>query len=512
MAKKEISWILRAKDSVSTVLNRVGKRFKSFATTGLKYAKMLALGFVAMGAAAFAMGAKLVSAFQGAAQAEAKLTAVLRATGYAAGYTTGQLKDQAAELQKLTGIDGDLIISMQGILAGFRNISGENFQEATKAILDMSTVLQKAGQDEAAIEQASIQVGKALNDPIKGISALSRVGVTFTEQQKAQIKAMQEAGDMAGAQKIILEELKNEFGGAAEGIDSNVKSYRVFMAALGDAGEEIGRAITDNLSLSETFDKLTKIIENLVESGEIEYWAEQVADAVNSVLPMITPLINGFSKLNRLMKEMGGMAGGLLEGMSFEDAAALGIQTADELEKTKEARLKQIREERDARKKARDEEEQAEMKAAQAKQKSVDKTNKEAGNASEIKKITDDLDHKIKLQELLNKGLKTEAELLKIQKQLNRELTEEEKKKLAAKIEALKKAEEENGLKKLSYESKFDDKSIGLERIGAIYRGADDIKKDDKKELKDISKNTKEQTKILNKLLEKKIGAALENV
>ena len=47
-------------------------------------------------------------------------------------------------------------------------------------------------------------VGKALNDPLKGLTALSRIGVQFTAQQQEQIKAMVEVGDVAGAQKIIL--------------------------------------------------------------------------------------------------------------------------------------------------------------------------------------------------------------------------------------------------------------------------------------------------------------------
>ena len=31
-------------------------------------------------------------------------------------------------------------------------------------------------------------LGKALNDPVKGITALGRAGVTFTDEQKKQIK------------------------------------------------------------------------------------------------------------------------------------------------------------------------------------------------------------------------------------------------------------------------------------------------------------------------------------
>src|SRR5262249_24601999 len=80
----------------------------------------------------------------------------------------------------------------------------------TKTMLDMSVAL---GQD---MKTSAVQLGKALNDPIKGVSALQRVGVSFTQAQKAQIKALVESGNTLGAQKIILGELNNEFGGSAE--------------------------------------------------------------------------------------------------------------------------------------------------------------------------------------------------------------------------------------------------------------------------------------------------------
>ncbi len=66
------------------------------------------------------------------------------------------------------------------------------------------------------MKASAIQLGKALNDPTKGVTALSRVGVTFTQQQKDQIKALQESGDTMGAQKVILKELQKEFGGSAK--------------------------------------------------------------------------------------------------------------------------------------------------------------------------------------------------------------------------------------------------------------------------------------------------------
>ena len=507
MAKKEISWILRARDTVSTVLNRLSRRFSSFASGGIKFAKLLFSAFALIGGAAVAMGGKFIAAYHKQAQAEAKLKAVLKATGYAAGFTTEQLKAQASELQKQTGIGDELILSMQGILASFRNISGDNFQEATKAILDMSTVMTKAGNDTDQIEASVIQVGKALNDPIKGISALSRVGVTFTEQQKEQIAAMQQAGDLAGAQKIILEELKNEFDGAAEGVDANVKSYRLFTDALGDAQEEAGRAITENLALSSVFDKFTKILNELVDSGVIELWAERLASAANEAMKYISPVIEGMGKIYHFIQKVGATAGGMMEGMSFEDAYKMSDEVIEDMKKEKEAKLETIRFERAERKKTAEEAEQQEMKVAKAKREVRDKVDAKAKAEGEISAITKDLEYRTKLQQLLNKGKEEEAKLLEIQKKLGRELTEDEKSRIGEKLQALKKAEDEGKAPEIKT---VEPEKTALERIGAIY-GTQPSSKDQTKKLESIVTHTKKTNQILedmkNNAKEASLGA-----
>ena len=77
----------------------------------------------------------------------------------------------ASQLQRLTGIGDETILAMQGILLTFTQIRGQVFKDATQVILDVSVAM---GQD---LQQTAIQVGKALNDPILGVSALSRVGI-----------------------------------------------------------------------------------------------------------------------------------------------------------------------------------------------------------------------------------------------------------------------------------------------------------------------------------------------
>lgn len=95
-------------------------------------------------------------------------------------------------------------------LLTFGNVAGTVFDRAQVAALDLAT---RMGGD---LQAATLTIGKALNDPVKGLTALGRAGIQFTAQQKEQIKQMVAVGDAAGAQSIMLAELEKQFGGAAK--------------------------------------------------------------------------------------------------------------------------------------------------------------------------------------------------------------------------------------------------------------------------------------------------------
>jgi hypothetical protein len=151
-----------------------------------------------------------------ASKVSAQTAAVLKSTGGAAGISARGVAKLAGALMRKSGIDDEAIQSGENLLLTFTQIQNkvgkgnDVFNQATRTMLDMSVAL---GQD---TKTSALQLGKALNNPIKGITALQRVGVSFTDAQKAQIKRMQESGDTMGAQKVILAELTKEFGGSAE--------------------------------------------------------------------------------------------------------------------------------------------------------------------------------------------------------------------------------------------------------------------------------------------------------
>lgn len=198
-----------------------------------------ALGpITAVFAGAFAIGSSL-SAARGDLQAAQKLAAVIKATGGAAGLSAEEIGAYASELQGVTNFGDEVTVGSAAILATFKEIKGETFKDALASAQDLSTVM---GQD---LTSSVTQLGKALNDPVKGITALTRVGVSFTQQQKDQIKAMQEAGDIAGAQQVVLAELKSEFGGAAQAV---ADPWTQLQNTIGDIGENIGYALLPSIN------------------------------------------------------------------------------------------------------------------------------------------------------------------------------------------------------------------------------------------------------------------------
>jgi phage-related minor tail protein len=145
-----------------------------------------------------------------AQQVQAQLNAVLKSTGGVAGITAIQVNAYAEVMSKVTMFDDEAIVSAQSMLLTFTNIGSSVFPSATSAVLDMSQAL---GQD---LQSSAIMLGKALQNPIMGVTALRRVGVNFTEEQQELIKFLVESGQLEEAQALILKELKTEFGGSAE--------------------------------------------------------------------------------------------------------------------------------------------------------------------------------------------------------------------------------------------------------------------------------------------------------
>jgi hypothetical protein len=219
-------------------LGGVAKKLRGTAENLNGLGQSLSLGLTAPIAAFAGLATK---SFVDSAKAIAQVEAAVKSTGGAAGRSVDQLSTLAEGLQRVSLFDDDEILqNVTANLLTFTNVAGTEFDRAQQAVLDLSTRL---GTD---LTSATVQVGKALNDPIKGVTALGRAGVQFTAQQKELIETLVESGDVAGAQAVILGELETQFGGAAAAA-ANADPYTQLANEIGNLAEEFGGIINDAL-------------------------------------------------------------------------------------------------------------------------------------------------------------------------------------------------------------------------------------------------------------------------
>ncbi len=238
-----INIAINARDHASGAFARAGQAARTFGQSLLSLKGLLttAIGGLALKATI----EHALTAWGKQEQAEAKLAATLRATGEAAGLSAEQLRRYAAQLQTTTTYGDEAIINAQALLATFQRIKGETFERATKAILDLSAAM---GSED--LTRTTIQLGKALNDPAKALSALTGLGITFTSTQKQEIEQSARLGDAAKAQALILAELEARFGGLAVTMgQTGTGAMRQFRNAAGDLWEALGKALTPAILL-----------------------------------------------------------------------------------------------------------------------------------------------------------------------------------------------------------------------------------------------------------------------
>lgn len=261
--------------------SRFGTALGSLAKAGV-----LAAGAAGVGALFVTLKAG-ISEFSQAAKVSAQTEAVIKSTGGSANVTAKQVDKLANSIMNYSGMDDEAVKAGENMLLTFTRVRNEAgagndvFTQATKTLADMSVAL---GQ---SMPRSAIQLGKALNDPIKGITALQRVGVTFTEGQKAQIKAMVESGNVMGAQKLILAELNREFGGSAEAAGKTLPGQlNILKESFNNmAGAIVGAAVP----------AVTKFAQFMTAEGlpAIQKFAEGLIDRVG---PAISGVADAFQK------------------------------------------------------------------------------------------------------------------------------------------------------------------------------------------------------------------------
>jgi len=276
------------KNSMAGMSSGASKGFASMGSAMKSVAKGTAVVAAAVAAAGAAIGAltyKLILSGEAANSADARVRNIAKSMGLfgdQSDVVAERLNNLADKIELQTGMDGNAIQMTQAKLLTFKDLAntadelGGNFDRATQAAVDM------AAAGFGAAEQNAVQLGKALNDPVNGLAALRRSGITFTEDEKAKIKTLAESNRMHEAQAMVLAAIEKQVGGtAAATADASVQ----IKAALNQGFEEVGKPLAAALaSITPQFLEFVEMAKpKLAEAGQFLVAIFRSGEALNLV-------------------------------------------------------------------------------------------------------------------------------------------------------------------------------------------------------------------------------------
>ena len=276
----------------------------------------VASGISSIGVVGFAATAGLAAVTAGAYQSlkvfsqweqqQFRTVALLRSTGNASGLTAEQINElsRTVALNTLGSVEG--VNDATSVLLTFKTVQEDVFVKAIELSQDMAAVM---GGD---AKSAALQLGKALEDPATGLNALKRSGVSFSESEKQVIKGLQETNRLADAQRLILEKLQAQVGGAgsaeAQGLsgafDTLGQRYDEFLYDLGETSA-LGAGATSAVNgLAGAIAQLNRDLfpDNEQRLGELVHERQRILEDIQEMnaqggreaLPLMNPF--GFSK------------------------------------------------------------------------------------------------------------------------------------------------------------------------------------------------------------------------
>lgn len=271
-----------AKRAFASIESGTSRTSRAFGAMG----RVLKTGAIAAGAGLVAVGGIAIKAALEAEKVGAQTKAVLKSTGGAANVTAKQVAALSTEIMGYSGLSDEAVQTSANLLLTFKNIqnqTGKNndvFDQATRITADLSVAL---GKD---LNSSAMMVGKALNDPIAGLTALGRAGVQFTTQQKEQIKTLVESGKTLQAQKVIMKELETQVGGSAEAIGKTTEGkLKIAFESVGNVLEKIGAVALP--IIADVGQKLAAFLG----SKDFQKWASDAMEWIGNLVSTLTDIL-----------------------------------------------------------------------------------------------------------------------------------------------------------------------------------------------------------------------------
>ncbi|MCB1767029.1 MAG: phage tail length tape measure family protein [Candidatus Competibacteraceae bacterium] len=289
-----LQFVMTAKDNTSSVVNKISNGFSNLSNIVAGLAATLGrlasstFGFEIPGISESTDAAEKLEVQMG------KLRAAVTATGGAAGLTAEDIDAMARRLDEATLGSAEGFRNAATELLTFKSVGIDAFERTLMAAQDL------ADAGFGTVESATVQLGKALEDPIKGLTALTRVGVSFTEEQKAMIENFVKLGDVASAQNVILAAVEGQVKGVASAAGGGLAgAVDLVGKRMTDLKETIGSVLlpiltTLNLAWADVIGAVQKTASGL--AGTLKSGAEQASGAIKSLATGIGEFISGAVK------------------------------------------------------------------------------------------------------------------------------------------------------------------------------------------------------------------------
>lgn len=292
----------RALEEAKRKVEAVDRATDKFGKTGLNAgAALRTAGYAAVaaaGAATALMGLYIEKTIE-AEKVQAQLQSRLKDTAGVAGRTLEQLNQQSKSLEHVTVFDDEAIGNAQAMLLTFTQIRGTNFDRAVESALNLATVMGTDAADAAKI------LGKALSDPEKGMSALSRAGVTFTDTQKEVIKKMLEAGQVSAAQGVLLDALRGKMGTAATAARNTLGGA---LQALKNAFDDVLEGDSGDTGIVGTRNAIERLIDTL-NDPRTRAGVQQIVTGIAQIVQKMAEALPAIAEFNARLGEAFGLTG-----------------------------------------------------------------------------------------------------------------------------------------------------------------------------------------------------------
>ena len=186
---------------------------------------------------------KCVQAFAEAEKVSKRLEAVWNNVGETTGKTSKEMDDLAESLEKVTYFSAESIKEAGLLLAATESLTADGFDRALQASMDLAAAL---GED---VTSAAQTLAKAIQEPETALSRLKTIGVSFTEDEKAQIKELTDANQKYEAQALILDKLEQKYKGVAQAINNTpVGLLDNISDTIDDIKKNLGEGIVNAIS------------------------------------------------------------------------------------------------------------------------------------------------------------------------------------------------------------------------------------------------------------------------